>query len=979
MNSAEIILLENIDKPNSLFIFPTDTSASRWADHLLRLKGGTIAMNKFTAWDKFKQNSIKSKVQNKSSIPSSLRKIFISRLIRENAQAVKGNKELEFPLFSSLIRPKWAENADHFTSWLTSLLPQLGIWYKKTTGFSIDALQNEETLNVTKKTSAFDGDERDMLMLAKRYAEFLNKHKLFEPAWEEPPFNNDGKNCFLFFPESLSDYGEYKHLLSLSSHVKIISVTDDDSQLKQCMPQSSSFYYTNSRREITEASLYIRALHEKQNIPWDSIAVCAADSDGYEPYLIRELENRNIPYVKRISKPLSEYPAGRFFGSVLECISQNFSFSSLVSLITNKNLPWKDISLIDNLIKFGINNNCLYSWTEKKDGKEIKINVWEDALRNPLGGIEPASLMFFNSLKTRLNALRSSVSFLELRKQYFIFRETFFDMDNCGGETDIVLSRCISELMNLAELEKSFPDVLAVDPFLFLTEHLSETNYLAQAKTSGVSILPYKTAASSPFDCHVILGAGQKSLSVIFKKLDFLSGKKREKLNIHDEDASSAYINLHKYNSLKHAAFFCSEQAFSGYSIPHSKTGASSKPRETYINNSDTQMFFSADYYKNEFLPDNSCEFILHDIQKTGFENWIKRREQTQKYKIKNESNKILDYIQKRLVYNKNEYPRSNEFSGKYSVSSSSLKKYYNCSVSWFFDYILNLDNAQIEANFMPENLSGMVYHCVLEKFLSHFKEDPLPKPDITEQGITLPEFCRQLLKNNINNVFDSFKSIPVSSLSARFLNSEKENYYFNLEKSLARFLSLFAGLMVSGCEKWHQTPRDNFYLNGKIDCILTDTENGKNIIIDFKMASLPKRSECLGDEENDPCDFQLPMYITLTEESENLEISASLFYSILRQKTEVITGKIHDLVTENDYPKKEEDCIYRNDNAYNQLFKIFKEKTQKFADEIISGNFSVYETDQKKCHSCVFNSICRRTYIIKNEKNIMLGKVNDY
>ncbi|WP_461248808.1 hypothetical protein, partial [Treponema sp. R6D11] len=77
MNPVEKTLLENINNPNSLFVFPTDIAVSSWADHILRLNGGTVAMNKFIAWDEFKQNSIKSKVQNKKSIPSVLRKIFV--------------------------------------------------------------------------------------------------------------------------------------------------------------------------------------------------------------------------------------------------------------------------------------------------------------------------------------------------------------------------------------------------------------------------------------------------------------------------------------------------------------------------------------------------------------------------------------------------------------------------------------------------------------------------------------------------------------------------------------------------------------------------------------------------------------------------------------------------------------------------------------------------------------------------------------
>ena len=82
MNSVETTLLKNINNPASLFIFPTDVAASRWADHLLRLRrGGTIAMKKFIAWDTFKQKSIRSMFQDKKSIPSVLRKMFIDVLI----------------------------------------------------------------------------------------------------------------------------------------------------------------------------------------------------------------------------------------------------------------------------------------------------------------------------------------------------------------------------------------------------------------------------------------------------------------------------------------------------------------------------------------------------------------------------------------------------------------------------------------------------------------------------------------------------------------------------------------------------------------------------------------------------------------------------------------------------------------------------------------------------------------------------------
>ncbi|MCL2759911.1 MAG: PD-(D/E)XK nuclease family protein, partial [Treponema sp.] len=705
MNSVETALLDNINNPNALFIFPTDISASQWADHVLRLMGpGTIAMNKFIAWDVFKQKSIKSKVQNKKSIPSALRKIFVSRLVKENADAARNNT----PVFCSLILPEWAQQASQFTSWLTVILPQLGAWFNKTTGLSIDSILSAES---EKAASEFKGDDLDLFVLARRYARFLETYSLFEPAWETPPFNNDGKNCFIFFPESLSDYNDYRDLLSESNHVKTISAPDAKKS------DFDTFFYTNSRSEITEAALYIRALNEKHGILWDSIVVCIPDSKHYEPYVIREFVNRNIPFVKRTSKPLTDYPAGRFFRSILDCTNGDFSFSSLVSLIMNKNLPWKNTIQIEKLIQFGIKNNCLYSWTEDKDGKEQHINVWEDSFNSPVEFFDNDVRKFFMDLKKRALSLRCADSFAELRRQYFIFREHFFNMDECSEEANQVLSRCISELMNLTELEKSFPDVPAVDPFLFLTEYLSEVSYLPQAKSSGVAILPYKTAAAAPFDYHIVLGAGHENISVIFSRLNFLPGKKRDELGIYDEDASAAFINMHVFNSVKKSAFFCSEHTFSDYAIPHPKTNSPGEPVQRYADNHEFKDTFSADYYNTESSFSFSESISLHENQKKGFTEWKNRRGQTAA--LDNSENtssftagdKINDIIKTR--YTEKKKPR---------ISASSLQTYFQCSLKWLFQRVFSLENLQIETSLMAENISGTVYHAVLNEFFDKLK-----------------------------------------------------------------------------------------------------------------------------------------------------------------------------------------------------------------------------------------------------------------
>ncbi|MDR2479781.1 MAG: PD-(D/E)XK nuclease family protein [Treponema sp.] len=983
MNPVESILLENIDKPESLFIFPTDVAASCWADHLLRIRGSTIAMDKFTAWDTFKQNSVKSRMQNKKSVPSALRKIFAGRLVRENA-ALCGQGTP--PLFSSLIPQKWAGQAASFTGWITDLLPQLGAWFTKTTRLTAADITGAEAARTAEK---FEADDRDLYTLALRYALFLEEHGLFEPAWEKPPFDDTGKNCFIFFPESLSDFGEYRELLSNSGHVTMISGSGGAAE-----QSSETFYYTNSRSEIAGAALYIRALHEKKHIPWDSISVSIPGTETYEPYVLREFTSRNIPFVKRTGKPLASYPAGQFFRAVAACASNEFSFSSLSELLLNRHLPWKEPDEIQNLIDFGIKNNCITSWTESEDenGQETPVNVWEDAFNSPFSRIAPSTRHFFEDLKWRVNALRRAKSFAVLRKYYFTFRERFFDMDNCLPETDIVLSRCISELIYLTELEKSFPDVPAPDPYLFFTEHLQEVSYLTQQTASGVAILPYRTAAPAPFDCHIILGAAQDSLSVIFSRMSFLPGGKRKKLNLVDEDASEVYINLHRLNSKMPAAFFCAEQTFSGYAIPHSMINAPLKPRRSYADDTELQSKFSDD------LPDEESKFYrklrgettahpvfpkrLHENQKTGFEAWLSRRKaETAGDSGWTANTALLELIRARFCGN-------TEFPGRFSVSASSLAPYFQCSLKWLFGRVLMLENVQVETGLMEKNIAGTVYHAVLNNFFTELKiiDNPLKAPCHPGNGpknrIVLPDEYRTALEQSIDTVFNALPCIPpadypaMSALGARLLRAEKKQFYYTLEHCLAVFLLWFNGFRIIESEKKYCLSRALGYLNGTVDCMLEDTRQtsetkGAVVIVDFKLKHLPERDDCTGTGENGLANFQLPMYLTLAEANEKKSIDSALFFSIVDAEPEVLFGVINDLSGGTVIPKKEDDRIMRGSALFRKIMDEFEEKAKRFAEEMSSGQFSVYAAGFEKCVNCNYLRVCRTVYRINQEQNL--------
>jgi hypothetical protein len=109
-------------------------------------------------------------------------------------------------------------------------------------------------------------------------------------------------------------------------------------------------------------------------------------------------------------------------------------------------------------------------------------------------------------------------------------------------------------------------------------------------------------------------------------------------------------------------------------------------------------------------------------------------------------------------------------------------------------------------------------------------------------------------------------------------------------------------------------------------------------------------------------------MYITLTEENENIIIDTALFYSIIDLKGEVIIGTIQDAVTKKVIPKKEDERIIRGNEWYNKIFNEFNEKVLQFSKEISTGEFSVFEANHNNCYSCNYNRICRTTYIINRQ-----------
>ncbi|MDR2632122.1 MAG: PD-(D/E)XK nuclease family protein [Treponema sp.] len=974
-HSIELILIENSAHPNSLFVFPSEIAASRWVDRVLQISGcGTLALEQFITWDRFKQEALRSWQQEREPVPPALRKIFVSTLIAEQAAQIAHG---EAPLFSSLVPREYAHTAAFLLPWLTDMLPELGAWFEKMTGTPLGQQSAPQSCS-----EGWDGDDQDLYTLTLRYRHFLEEHRCFEPAWERPPFDTQGKQCFIFFPEILADFKHYQELLENTQEITLVP-------LPEPLPyhqEPRTFFYTNSRNEISEAVLFMCALVENHAVPWESIAVSVPDREHYEAYLLRECTNRNIPVVSCMGEPVASYPGGRLFPAMEACVSRSFSFDALATLLLNSHLPWKDPEAIAQLMDFGVKNNCICSWEE---GPKTIMDVWEDAFASFPASREERARSWYYSLKKGILALYEAPSFGELLHRYYSFRERFLDREQCLPQTQALLARCVAELLSLVDLETSFPDVSVANPFCFFVEHLKETRYLEREQDAGLRVFPYRTAASAPFDWHILLGASQQDLSVLFSRFGFLPEAKRVRLGITDVDASDAFIRLYTLHSLKGTAFFCAQHTFSGYALPHSALKAPKEPRMSYKDDHagsfaadrfrEEQAFYHAQQNAKDQVPFPRC---LHSLQKQGFEAWYARRALAGKA----ESGESIQRPSIRGLLEER-YCQIRDASRVLRVSASALESYYRCALFWLFDQVLGLERVSMEAALMAESLLGTVYHQVLEAFFKGVKAQGGVLAPL--QGGKLPEAYRRLLAQSVSRVFgcsqETADPFPrsglarhgMSALTCRLLQAQQGVVQEQAACFLTVFLQYFTGFRVLDSEKAlsYRPEGEGYLLTGIVDCILEDLRDEGGVadtgaIVDFKYHTLPRRDLCMGKGPRGLEHFQLPMYLSLAEHNGMPPIHRGLFFSIVPPKAQVLFGVIQDQsrAEGKKIPYRSGDRIERTgspEDTFHRILHDFDCKVRRYAAEVLSGNFSTYSTSENRCFSCPWHALCRTGYVV--------------
>jgi len=929
---VEEVILKNIDKENSIFVFPTQVTALMWAEKTLFLSNfKAVALERFIAWDTFKSSAVRSVKQDKTSIPSAVRKLFSQKIIEKNINSVKNGS----PLFTSLIPRAYARYGTSFADWIASLLPQLSSWREKA-GSSIP-----------------DEEDKDLQVLMNEYTLFLQEHDLFEPAWEKPPFHDNGCRYYLFFPTVLQDYEEYKKILLESPNITIIDVPPK----KICTDQLKVVTYTNAREEIRKTALFIRSLREEKNISYTSIALHVPGIEDLYPYITREFSLRGIPYQLRAGKTLSSYPSGTLFSLIKQCASDSFSFASLKQLLTNTSFPWRiDIKhSIDVFLQYGITNNCLVSY--ETDGHFI--DIWEKTLAAVPNGFIAS---FYHTLKSCVMRFTTALSFSDLRQSYFAFKHAFFDSTAFSEEADLVLSRCITELMALSSLEEEYRACIPADPLSFFCRYLDSCEYLAQTQLRGVHIFPYKTAAASPFDYSILINSGQKQISVLYKPLEFLSRNKRDRLNIEDSNVSDQFAVLY---SLSKTRFSCASKTFSGWALPHS------------VFESITDNF----QYDDSFIKEKT---IFESIQKPGIEHGVKYLHRVQKDSFLKWHNP-LPPLKKPISLDPLSLSRVQEFlcdkkTGKLKIYATALREYFSCPLRFLYKNIFALKPVSLEANLLDDVFLGTIYHAVLNRFFSFYKNNSVKLP---AGSLSLDLSAAEVLQKAVNDVINGFPESCftfefISDLTVQVVKAQEASFYKKLSAFLMVFLQFFGGSTILSTEEEYVIEKDDYMLKGYIDLVL---ENSDGIwILDFKTGAVPSKKECVSIDGSDLSDFQLALYTKLYEQAAHSEIFGAGFFSIHQKKLTTILGQIQNSLTKKISPLQKKERVTRDPDQntessinFEDTLDALEQDIQIFKSNIQNNIFSLpggipFDT----CSACKHKAVCRTTFIVDGDKTAM-------
>lgn len=1030
ISSVEEFLKEKAADRNAVFVFATDVVCQSWADWCVvgnHTNVKSVAMSRFLAWDTFKGSFVSAQKEGYSAVPSVLRKMFVYTLIAENA---------ENQIFKKIINPQdeYRKDAYSFADWISKNLSSLHIWKKR-----LEQCENYGEL---------DDEDKDYETLYERYSDFLEKNKLFEPAWIDEITLTDRQNhYYIFYPEQLEDFIDYEEIFTKAGNVTFLHLP------KETKP-SKCFEFPDSRTELRKTILRIINLVNLKKADWTEIALTVPDFETYRPYLKRELELYSVPFVLKMGEPLSKNCAGRIFKEILNCHNEEFSFDSVRTLLLDETLPWKAEfeSIKEDLIRIGNEHRCICFFDEEKDGKTQRVDIWQRVLYNLAKSEEEDCRVksdndntakkiseFYNKFKHYVELFfEKNTSFAKIFSDWYQFRNYFLETEDFENNEDfktsnLILSRCITHLKEIIEVEKNFGEQLKIqNPFEFFVKFLNEKSYKPQQSAEGLSVFDYKLSASANFKYQFVINASQKMLEIQKKRLNFLSQEKRRKLGFVTDDLkmNTSDITAKLYARKTEGAdedfvhFSYAADSFSGFAIPHASLEVlkNTQPEnliEDYIlaEKSWIKAVSSSSENSEKAKPKNVQPSLFDEIdenpvtekitqsQAKSLENWKNTALESESEYSSNQ--KIKENIEFVLKTKRAALNMSGGKSEHIKISArGDMEAFFPCPRKWILARILHFRDDSLDTDLMQNYDIGNLNHKILEKFITLYKGKKLPWYDkendifigddysdktdndkemlLNSQVDVTEKMKRELYGKLIQDAINfEFAGIPLVKYTLSSQADKIADVIWNFLKKLllpfgeyegsSSFITMngIGNCSVVGLEQTFAGNFGDYDLFGIIDC-LVKTPDGDFVILDYKntSASVPKTEEIRLSDAGILNDFQMPFYANLVVCPESQKKNPGDLFAAYFYA--IKDGSKRAAFDQTEGCKNSFEFFEPSMDASKEYAELFKNQVEKYDFKPCTSHDKRDRLSVNKyqdCVRCQFKTICRTTFTVASKE----------
>ncbi len=785
-------------------VFPTESSRRYWLeDYAYKGDKQVVRGDRALAWDTFKANFLP--VSDAQPVNQTIRFLFSQKALEEEnlkwfsyPNKEYSNQNLAKALVNTLLK-----------------LPQIKRYGK-------DNFPKEYW--------------EDLIIVEKRYLQFLEEQNLFDPSFFLPSFDNypqlKDQKVVLFFPEVCDGFEQFENILE---DVELVR----GENLKEV---SFLNLYQNEMIELRSTISQIEKLLIS-GVEANEIVISVGNLKRWQPYLEHLANLEDLPISIVDSKAIGEFKSFQLFKNLIELHTKEYPIESLRSFLLDLSYPWKDLELQSQLI-----NELVKLKGENKESQQRKLAKSNSKYAS-----------WYKNFINLNNALFNSKSVEQLRTALLAFTDKLFKKSMWESELEHNAFRFIVD--KLEEVKESL-NKSNLKPktnlFSFFIERVEESFYVPAVKREGILVYPYKVGVALGTKYHYVVATTFEQTNIVedsfplIGESDYLADKK--------DDLSNTYLN-HYQLTADNLIFSASEVMF----------GNNSALIPPYFINHDAikeQLHFTRD--DKSYLEQQRWSFIEDKV----FGVTPKKLKEFQNGKISafRRSEKDMGNTKEVLDVVKNKINQLKLI----EISPSQLDNYTICPMRWALNHLLKVKEQEFVYQQIDHLAIGSLLHKILESF---FKEVRSRTTIFSASHINEYE---KLLIEIATSFFDDYEN-QVDAPRKTTLHYIRDLYMEQLKlvviaesKKFEDFESVAFEQKIS-----REYQEKGYLLNGIIDRFAINEKEQRVAIIDYKKSF----NGSLKSQKEDPTSLklhQLPFYALLLQEGEShYQVTEAAYYNI--------------------------------------------------------------------------------------------------